>query len=107
GHPARLPVWRHRYRERFKKLAAQRSRDPQPPDASARVEAGRRLVSVRLVVGVRGCPVPGRLERGDDIPDGPGVRAEDVVTGIGAVAALEVPPHDPVVEYPAVRAGQL
>src|SRR5208282_2385623 len=79
---------------------------PQPPDASARVEAGCRLVSVRLVLGVRGCPVPGQLERGDDVADGSGVRAEGVVTGVGAVAALEVPSHDPVVEYPAVRAGQ-
>ena len=25
---------------------------------------------------------------------------------VGAVAALEVPPHDPVVEHPAVGAGQ-
>ena len=80
--------------------------DPQPPHVSAHVEAGCRLVSVGLVVGVRGCPVPGHLERGDDIADGPGVRAEGVVTGVGAVAALEVPPHDPVVEHEAVRAGQ-
>src|SRR6266699_2722020 len=28
------------------------------------------------------------------------------MTGIGAVAALEVPPHDPVVEHEAVGAGQ-
>jgi hypothetical protein len=55
---------------------------------------------------VRGCPVPGQLERGDDIADGPGVRAEGVAAGVGAVAALEVPPHDPVVEHEAVGAGQ-
>src|SRR5690242_10988188 len=78
---------------------------PQPPQVSVHIEAGR-LVSVRLVVGMRGCPVPGDLERGDDIADGAGVGAEGVVTGVGAVAALEVPPYDPVVEYEAVGAGQ-
>ena len=44
-----------------------------PPHVSAHVEAGSRLVSVGLVLGVRGCPVPGQLERGDDIADGAGV----------------------------------
>jgi hypothetical protein len=57
-----------------------------------------------LVLGVRGGPVSGQLERGDYVADGSGVGAEGVAAGVGAVATLEVPPHDPVVEYPAVRA---
>ena len=32
--------------------------------------------------------------------------AEGAVAGVGAVAVLEVPPHDPVAKYPAVGAGQ-
>ena len=36
----------------------------------------------------------------------PGIGAEGAVARVGAIAALEVPPHHPVVGHPAVHAGQ-
>jgi hypothetical protein len=43
------------------------------PHASAHVEASGDPLSVSLVLGVWGCPVPGQLECRDDVADGAGV----------------------------------
>jgi hypothetical protein len=40
------------------------------------------IVSVGLVFGVRGCLLPGDLEPGDDVADGSGAGAEDVMAGL-------------------------
>ena len=63
-----------------------------------------RLIGLVLLVRCR--PVPCHLECCDDVADGAGTGAEGAVTQAGAIAALEVPPHDPVAGHPAVGAGQ-
>ena len=87
--------------------------DPLPPDADVRVMScpARLRCHLRrqvrgLVLCVRCRPVPCHLECCDDVADGAGTGAEGAVTRAGAIAALEVPPHDPVAGHPAVGAGQ-
>src|SRR5579863_4979152 len=61
---------------------------------------------VDFVVSVGYGPVPGDLEGGGDVADGARVGAESVDAGVGVVAALEIPADDPMIEDPAIRAGQ-